>query len=86
MSTEQEPRTYRVVTVDHLRDAIEAGVAPVKHELGLLRRDVEAIVQKLETQRQWRRWLMGRATKILDGWLPLVGVAVATYLLTHFLT
>ncbi len=72
------------VTVGHLRDALESIAAPMRLELSYVRRDVDAIAKRLDA-RPVQRWLVGRATQILDKGVPFALVAAATYALTHFL-
>lgn len=72
------------ITLDHLDASIERGLGPVRTDLALLRRDVDAIARRLDAK-PVQRWLAGRATRILDGGLPLALVAALTYALTHYL-
>lgn len=79
------------VTVDHLRDAVQAGLAPVREEVAELRRELRELDRKIGrlAQRPVRSWLSRRAEALLDRVGAVVVAALGggalTFLLTHLL-
>lgn len=93
----REPEHYWV-TVEHLRDAVRAGIAdalvPVRREVAELRAELhdlraslDSLSRRFEQRTRWRVWAARRATNLLDkvGGLAVAAVAGAalTFLLTH---
>ena len=83
-----QPRSVWV-TVDHLRDAVQAGIAPVREEVAELRRELRALDDKVGrlAQRPVRRWVSQRAASAVEHGVGLAlaagAGAVCTYLLTQ---